>query len=110
MPEEYTLRMVRAEAQKRAFDIRYDDARILLDTPGPWNLKSWSVQLDGMDADSTERLDDCFYYGRKQLTLVMETEGGKPLRGEAVLTKVAIGPRSRAWLEGAGTLEGFQAL
>ncbi|SDW25401.1 hypothetical protein SAMN05444487_10270 [Marininema mesophilum] len=110
MSEPYDLRYIRAESSDGAFELKFENAQIILDAPSPWNLKSWSVLIYGVDASGADQLDDCYYHGRSQLNLVMETEGGKSLQGRVILEEIAVGPRSRALFDGLDTLEGFTAL
>ncbi|SFS99273.1 hypothetical protein [Marininema halotolerans] len=110
MSEPYSLRGVRVESTDGAFQLAFGNAELLLESPSPWNLKSWSVQIHEVDTNSANRLDDCYYHGGQSLVLMMVTEGGKTLQGRVALTEIAVGPHSRARFDGLDTLEGFQAL
>lgn len=108
--ESYPLHEVVAVTETKEFTIGYEAAELFLDMPGPFNLKSWYLVVEGLDAESADQLDDCFYYGNPVLFLRMETPGGKKLRGEVRIRSIAVGPHSRAWMEGHGWLKGFEAL
>ncbi|PTM58244.1 hypothetical protein [Desmospora activa] len=110
MSENYTLKGMLAESEQQRFTIEFEEAELILDMPGPYNLKSWYVMVEGLNAESADRLDDCFYYGSPELILTMETPGGKVLRGEVLIQVVAVGPRSKARMNGRGMLEGVEAL
>ncbi|PTX59375.1 hypothetical protein C8P63_11270 [Melghirimyces profundicolus] len=110
MSETYSLRRLRGTFKERSFDIPIEEAWIKLEMPGPYNLKSWSVGLKGVDASAAGLLDDCYYYGNGRLILEMETLGEKKLRGEAVIRSLAVGPRSRVEFSGSGFLKGFESL
>ena len=66
--------------------------------PGPFNLKSWSVTVTGIEASGAEFLDSCYYYGDQTLALEMETPGGKKLSGAVRIRSVAVGPRPGLFL------------
>ncbi|OYD08276.1 hypothetical protein [Paludifilum halophilum] len=110
MPESYPLHRVRADTQTKRVDVLFEEAFLILDAPGPYNLKSWSVKIQGLDIDSANFLDSCFYYGEKRVSLYMETPGGKSLEGEAFISAVAVGPHSHVTIEGINALNGYEAL
>ncbi|QKG84081.1 hypothetical protein GXN76_06060 [Kroppenstedtia pulmonis] len=110
MPESYPLRQVFATTDTKVIHIRFERALLVVDAPGPYNLKTWSVEVYGMDVDSTNYMDDCYYYNRKRVTLRMETDGGKLLDGETSIQSLVVGPHSRITFSGIGVLNGFKVL
>ncbi|GGE18367.1 hypothetical protein GCM10011571_20270 [Marinithermofilum abyssi] len=110
MEESFPLGRIEVETDGKRFPIRFWKAEVTVNAPGPGNLKNWYVYIQGMNAESADVLDDCFYYDRRQVTLHMETAGGKPLEGEAEVEQVAVGPHSHVKLLGRGVLYGFELL
>ncbi|MDR6226442.1 hypothetical protein [Desmospora profundinema] len=110
MSDSYTLHTIFVETAAKEFEIIFEEAELFLDMPGPFNLKSWYVVIKGLNAESADRLDDCFYYGSPELILSMKTPGGKKLSGEVIIRSIAVGPHSRARMDGHGLLRGFESL
>ncbi|EGK14815.1 hypothetical protein ACFQ49_07750 [Kroppenstedtia eburnea] len=110
MAETYSLRLLRGRTKNRIVVIPFEEAWLSLEMPGPFNLKSWSVTVTGIEASGAEFLDNCYYYGDRTLTLEMETSGGKRLGGTVRIRSVAVGPQARAVFDGAGFLDGFESL
>lgn len=110
MAETYSLRLLRGKTEHRSVVIPFEEAWLSLEMPAPFNLKSWSVIVTGIEASGAELLDDCYYYGGRTLTLVMETQGGKKLSGIVGIRSLAVGPQARAVFDGMGFLDGFELL
>lgn len=109
MFESYPLKeLFFTDSEQNRFTIRFEKADLFLDMPG-LSLKSWYVAVEGLDANSANRLSDCYYYGNPVVTLTMETPGGKNLRGEVLIGSISVGPRSKARMNGRGLLEGVEA-
>ncbi len=90
--------------------LSFESGWIRLEMPGPSNLKSWSVEVIGVDADGMDVLEHHYYNRRQRVILEMITGGGHRLWGEADICRVAVGPRARATFSGIGFLEGFESL
>ena len=55
------VRSLIVHADGRTIPIFFKQANLLLNAPGPNNLKEWAVEVEGIDSESAERLEDLFH-------------------------------------------------
>lgn len=103
------VRSLIVHVEGRTIPIQFAQATLLLNAPGPSNLKDWAVEAEGIDTRSADRLDDLFQ-AAKLCTLTIETPNRLSLYGEIRIQHIAIGPNAHVRLKGTSLLSGFERL
>ncbi len=93
----------------RTIPIFFKQANLLLNAPGPNNLKEWAVEAEEIDSESAERLEDLFH-SVKTCTIHIETMNRFSLEGKIRIDQIAVGPHAHARFKGVGLLSGFERL